>query len=248
MAKLFLAENESFTLIDGPDVFGASGNEKIGISGAAGATIDQGVERVEFSDVLANYSLSLTGNILVVKLNGVIAANITVQGDGTKLAFKDGSADIILTGLSNGTLGGGTVNGTDSVITGATLDGFDTSSVGVIGGSSSKVVNISATGVDNFGADSQEDASAEDIGFNFTQGSYTYTIDGFAAGDTLQFETGVALSVTNSAVDGQVQINASNSSTGTTVQLVLTGIATALDSTIIDVNSFNNAFGSDSLA
>jgi len=248
MAKLFLAENESFTLIDGPDVFGAGGNEKIGISGAAGATIDQGVERVEFSDVLANYTLKLVGNILEVSLSGALAAKITVQGDGTKLAFKDGSADIVLTGLSNGTLGGGTVNGTDSVITGVTLDGFDTSSVGVVGGSSSKVVSVSATGVDNFGADSQEDVSTEDVAFSFTQGSYNYSIAGFASGDTLAFETGVSLSVTNSAVDGQVQINASNSFTGTTVQLVLTGIATSLDSTITSVDSFNAAFGIGSLA
>ena len=91
MAKLFLGQNDSLTLVDGnAQVFGASGNEAIGISGAAGATIDQAVERVEFSDVLSNYTLSLGGNILTVNIGGALAAKIAIQGNGTKMVFKDG--------------------------------------------------------------------------------------------------------------------------------------------------------------
>ena len=256
MAKLFLSENDSVTLIEAVNVFGSNGNEKVGISTdsegtfGAGAIIDQGVERVEFSHTLNNYTFQLNGNLLDVNQNGHLAAQISIQGDGTKLAFHDGSADFVLTGLGIGQLGGVFVDANDSKVSGVNLDTFDRSTTGVVGGSGNELVTISATGIDgiNNGSDRKEDAGGTDITFDFAQGSYTYEIEDFTQGDVLQFDQGVSFAVNNSSgVDGEVSVTASNSAAGTAVEVKLVGLATALDQTIFSIDTFNNAFGADSL-
>lgn len=247
-SQLFLDVNDSITLFDNIKVFGASGQERIGISGQAGAEINQGVERIEFNEVLDNYTFQLNGNVLSVRLDDKLAAKVAIQGDGTKFAFQNGGAEFALTGLGIGTLGGAFVDANDSALSGATLDPHDVSSVKALSGTSAKLVTINAVGIDNFGADSIENVADTDASFNFAQGTYNYIVENFANGDELHFSKNMSLTVTNSSgSDGELFVQATNSAAGTTVSVTLQGISSAIDSTIFDVNSFTTAFGVDSL-
>lgn len=247
-SQLFLDVNDSITLFDNIKVFGASGQERIGISGQAGAEINQGVERIEFNEVLNNYTFQLNGNVLSVRLDNKLAAEVAIQGDGTKFAFQNGAAEFALTGLGIGTLGGAFVDANDKVLSGVVLDPHDVSSVKALSGISAKLVTINAVGVDNFNADSIENVADTDASLNFAQGSYNYIVENFANGDELHFSKNMSLTVTNSSgSDGELLVQATNSAAGTTVSVTLQGISSALDSTIFDVNGFTTAFGIDSL-
>jgi hypothetical protein len=253
MAKLFLSENEIFTLTDGaPEVFGALGTETIKISGVPAAIIDQGVERIEFNEVLANYTFALKGNVLLVSLNGALAAQIAVNQ--TKLAFPDGSADFLITGLSQGTLGGGVVTSLDQSVAGVSLNSADSSSVGtMVTVSAPTTINVGPTGFDNEnGGDPQShDAGSSNSAIYFAQGSYNYSINGFGKDnlgeDSLNFKAGDSISIVNLAADGILNVQASDATTGTTVKVTLTGLDPALDSTIFNVSTFLGAFGDSSL-
>jgi hypothetical protein len=249
MAKLFLSENEIFTVVNEANVFGALGLETIKVSENAGVTIDQGVERIEFNGVLSNYTFALKGNVLLVNYQGKDAAHsglaAKVAINQTKLAFQDGSADFIIKGLSIGELGGGVVRDTEQAVN-ATLDPADGSSVGVLVDQVINKIQVSPVGIDSNG-DSFENAGNGDIGFYFDQGSYNYVIDDFNKGDSLHFKAGDALSITNLAADGTLALQASDALTGTSVQVTLTGLDPALDSTIFNTSSFLSAFGADSL-
>lgn len=77
--------------------------------------------------------------------------------------------------------------------------------------------------------------------------TYTYTINGFAAGDHLAFPAGTveAISNTNPA-DGNLTITGTNA--GQTVTIQLTGVAAASDAGVFNLASFNATFGVGSLA
>ena len=247
MANLFLEKNEHFTLIDGhAKVFGASGTETIAILGTAGAIIDQAVERVEFNYVLSSYTLALDGNILTVNIDGTLAAKMAIQGNGTKLAFKDGSADMLLTGLGIGTLGGEFIRNTEGKVNGASLDYFDHSVITSQKEDCYEPIMVSATGIDHFSNDSVENASTGQYCFIFTQGTYNYWIQDFADGDNLKFAVGTSMTVNNSsATDGMLKVIASDATSGTAVSVTLTGIDPALDSTIFSLDTFNTAFATN---
>ena len=247
MAKLFLSENDAITVYEDLQVFGANGNEVVKVSEDAGATIDQGVERVEFSQVLNNYTFALAGNVLSVNFGGELAAKLSIQGDGTTLAFQNGSADFVLTGLGIGQLGGTFVDATDKTLSGVNLDAFDVSNVTDLAGLGDRTVSVSATGIDDFGGDSYEYVDDANVSLVFTQGAYGYEVEDFKGGDALYFAESVALSIANTGVDGSVTVQATDSQSGTTVSVDVTGISNALDQTIFDVSSFKNAFGADSL-
>ncbi|MGV6809877.1 MAG: Calx-beta domain-containing protein [bacterium] len=134
--------------------------------------------------------------------------------------------------LSNASIG--TITDNQAVVTITDNDAF--------------TVNVDATGTDDSGTNATEDASATDVEFNFAQGNYTYTIDGFAAGDVLDVLDTAALTVINAdGTDGNLTVQSADAGSGTTVLIELTGVAAATDGSIFDVNSFNAAFGPGSL-
>ena len=84
--------------------------------------------------------------------------------------------------------------------------------------------------------------------FNIAAGAYTSTIQNFAKGDKLHFFTGANVNIpsdTNTS-DGIKQITATDT-TGNVTTIILTGLSSAQDAGITDVNSFNATFGSDSI-
>jgi hypothetical protein len=83
--------------------------------------------------------------------------------------------------------------------------------------------------------------------FNIAVGAYTSTIQNFAKGDKLHFFTSASVIIpsdTNTS-DGIKQITATDT-TGNLTTIILTGLSSAQDAGITDVNSFNTIFGSDS--
>ena len=89
-------------------------------------------------------------------------------------------------------------------------------------------------------------ASTGNIVFDFAEGTYNYSVTGFASGDGLNFPTDVAATVINSdATDKKVDVQwASN---GKVVVVSVTGLTDAQDGAIYSANSFKTLFGASSL-
>jgi hypothetical protein len=90
------------------------------------------------------------------------------------------------------------------------------------------------------------DAGVADVKFFVTSGDYTYNIANFGAGDKIDFPAGNVPTVINSSnTDNAVHLQYAND--GKITLLHLTGLTTAQDAAIYSVNSFNTAFGANSL-
>lgn len=90
------------------------------------------------------------------------------------------------------------------------------------------------------------DASVADIKFFVAAGDYTYNIANFGTGDKIDFPAGNVPTVINSSnTDNAVDLQYAND--GKIAVLHLTGLTTAQDAAIYSVNSFNTAFGANSL-
>lgn len=86
------------------------------------------------------------------------------------------------------------------------------------------------------------DASTANVTFEIAQDDYTYTIDGFAEGDVLDFIEGAGLTIINDAGDdGELTVQAA--ADGSVVEILLTGIPGETDATIFNPDSFEAAFG-----
>jgi hypothetical protein len=98
-----------------------------------------------------------------------------------------------------------------------------------------KAVTVGAVGSDN--------ASGFNTTYNVSAGTYTYTVNKFAAGDVLKFFTGAALNVVPDTdnTDGIQDITASDAASGTTVTIHLIGITAAQDAAIFNVPSLSSA-------
>ena len=90
------------------------------------------------------------------------------------------------------------------------------------------------------------DAGVADVKFFVASGNYTYNIANFGAGDKIDFPAGNVPTVINSSnTDNAVHLQYAND--GKITVLHLTGLTTAQDAAIFSVNSFNTAFGANSL-
>lgn len=132
-----------------------------------------------------------------------------------------------------------------TTFTGAELTSFTVTSAGggstppVTGGTST--VAVSAAG--------SSDASAADVTYTFAQANYAYTVAGFAAGDVLDVLDGAALTITNTdGADGIIGVSVADGTSGTTVEITLTGVDATSDAAIFSTSSFNTVFGTGSLA
>ena len=82
--------------------------------------------------------------------------------------------------------------------------------------------------------------------FNIASGNYIASIAGFGVKDKLVFTPGSVEAITNTSVtDGNITVTGSFNNQFVTIQL--TGVSTALDSGVFDVQSFNTVFGIGSL-
>ena len=90
------------------------------------------------------------------------------------------------------------------------------------------------------------DAGNANINFVVKAGNYTYNIANFGTDDKIDFPTGTPPTVINSSnTDNAVNLQYAND--GKITLLHLTGLTTAQDAAIYSVNSFNTAFGANSL-
>jgi hypothetical protein len=88
--------------------------------------------------------------------------------------------------------------------------------------------------------------------FTVLSGNYTHTIDGFAAGDKLNFFANAILNVVNDTnqpeFDGIQELTAKNSSTNETVTLRFTNLSNDADNGIFNIPSLTSVFGANTLS
>lgn len=244
MAKVYLDTNESYRLLDDATVFGTTfGTESLIIMGYPDIQMDANIERVEFTGSLSDYTFQVSGSAISIFSSGQPVAGFTSLNNNVTLAFADGSAALSLTGLGSASLGGQALSTqTGGTSLNATLDTSDVSSVGdYVPGSTT--VNVTEANTTPY------DASTGDFTFNFTQGNYEYSIDGFGPGDVLNVLDTAAMNVTNTlSTDGIIDVQAADNVTTTTVDIHLTGVSSTQDANIFNVSSFNSVFGDGSLA
>jgi len=110
------------------------------------------------------------------------------------------------------------------------------------GGSSTPAATTQTVSVS---ADGSSSASSLDSTYNFTAGTYTYTITGFNDGDVLNFPDQVAPTIINTNLtDGAVTAQWAYEGNVITANL---SIPTADDASIYGITSFNTAFGSGAI-
>jgi hypothetical protein len=90
----------------------------------------------------------------------------------------------------------------------------------------------------------------DNVAFNIKSGSYDYFIKNFTTGDKLNFFKDAAVSVSPDAnnADGVKVLTASDSATGTTATLTLSGLTTAQDAGIFNLPSLLNVLGASSFS
>lgn len=128
MAKLFLEAGDNITVSDPMEVFGSTGAETLKVNGI-GVSANANVDRVEFGGRVADYTFLVEGNVVSVFKAGVKVATLGTA-DTTELAFTDGTADLVITGLNAVTLGGTALPTiTAAAVVPATLDATDKSTI-----------------------------------------------------------------------------------------------------------------------
>lgn len=252
MAKVFLDANESYIISSNSEVFGGTGSEEILISGTPAVTVQSTVERVELSGALASYTFAITGNIVTVNSGATTVATITVPdtATGQTLAFTDGSAPLIITGLGAATLGGVAVPAVAATVA-ATLDPTDVSSVGVVVGQSfalttgSTDVLIGTAGDDTFTGTATTFHTTDQIVDSSTTDNDTFNLAYNAAvgatGITNVENINVEIAVINGTANGVAATSFSGAKnltvTGTNVIVGGASIAGEKDVTVTDLNA-----------
>ena len=96
-------------------------------------------------------------------------------------------------------------------------------------------------------ADGSSDASSLASTYNFTAGTYEYTIAGFNDGDVIDLPTGMTPTIINTSFS-DTNLTVQWAYNGDVITINLTGIPSADDGNIYGVTSFNTAFGAGSIA
>lgn len=133
MAKLFLEAGDKITVSDALTVFGSTGAETLLIQGTPDVDVNGNVDRIEVVGNAADYKFEAQGTFVLVYSGSTLVATIDVQddADGTEIAFANGSAYIVQTGLDTFTIGGAPVSqvaGGEALVA-PTLDATDPSTV-----------------------------------------------------------------------------------------------------------------------
>lgn len=193
--NVFLGSNDAFTVSNSNvKVTGASGTgtEAVTIgAGLTGTQLDANVERVNFSGNLSSYTFKSTAGtgVEVRDASSNLILTIPSINTVTKLAFSDGSADMVQTGSSTFTLGGQTVSGTATTAITSSSMGTNWSTTTTSSGTTTGQTFTLTTGVDNIvatSADETIDGSRAVLAGQIidTLGSAD-KIDGGAGADTL---------------------------------------------------------------
>jgi hypothetical protein len=206
---------------------------------AAGSNVAYTLSEGTYSASIAQFAAGDS-----VNFSGVAAAALSVVNSNP----SDGS--VVITGSFGSNVVDLTLTGLPAVQDGAILGQnsfnnlFGTGSLGSTAtGSGGTSVAISASN-----AAAGFSASSGNVAYTIAEGTYSTTITGFGPGDSLSFfgSNTAGLSVTNtSGSDGVVLITGVFN--GQAVDVTLSGLSIALDSQVIGVNSFNNAFGAGSI-
>jgi len=119
--KVFLgAGNDNYTVSDsGTTLYGNTGIDTVTIApGVTDVTLDQNIERINFSGASSSYAFKQTGNLINVYdstgITLIVRAPVQGDSDGTQLSFSNGTASAKLTGgvmkLGGATISSGTAN------------------------------------------------------------------------------------------------------------------------------------------
>jgi hypothetical protein len=242
----------------------ASGNVSASATAVAAYTFDNAID-ITSTNVSATAYSAAGANYAYTVNEGTYALSIAGFSAGDQIAFKGTAAPAVSIVNTSGTDGAmaitasygsnvvdvnltGVAPVSDAQVLGVTsfntvfgagsLSGAATTTTG-----QSTAVTISATN-----SSTLFDASASNVAYSVSEGTYAATITKFSAGDSINF-SGVAaasLSIVNSsASDGSIVITGNFGSN--VVDLTLTGLSAAQDSTILGQTSFNNLFGSSAL-
>jgi two-component system NarL family response regulator len=103
-AKIYLGSDDNFTVSDsGAILYGGAGTDTVTIAaGISGVSLDQNIERINFSGAANSYSFKQTGNKINIydAAGNSLLASIPVQGDtdGTVFGFNNGTTSAFLSG------------------------------------------------------------------------------------------------------------------------------------------------------
>ena len=264
-AKLFMGTGGDVVTVSnsGMAVYGNTGYDVVTIAdGVYGVTLDQNIERINFTTELSNYKFKQTGNIInVFSALGtllIITAPVQDDNDGTLLSFSNGTASVKITTGGTMTLGGAIVTSGSMP---ATISLFTTTTTTTTTSTPTTSTTTTSTTTTTLTA-SQENISLSNANgngiavnnrtYNVTADSYTYTLNGFSAGNKLVCTGGTNpyWSVANtSGTDGILIVSCSVTygTTTKTAQINLTGINTTMDAQVYNRASFKTTFGADSL-
>jgi hypothetical protein len=255
--KAFMQSGETLVISDkNIKVNGTSSTtDKLVIqAGATGVVTDANIDLLDVSGALSDYNYQFVSGVgFQLQSQGAVVATLpSINSSSVKVAFTDGSTDLVQTGASSFTLGSQVVNTTVKTFAKTDLGGtFDTavtsSSGGTAGGTGSTGTGTTG-GISVAAAGTYPLTSAADV-VTVSAGNYAATLTGFAVGDKIDLPDAFLNTLTlsnTSATDGTLILQG-NDSNNNVITLTLTGINATTDASIYGIASFKAAFGSGSL-
>lgn len=226
MAKVYLDVDESWKVVNNDtQLFAADGNEYVSVeSGVTGLELDQNTEGVELAGTISQYTYQQTGNQLKVFSGNILVATIPVQmdEDGTQLTFEDGTyaVKLALTGEDAGKM-----------------------TVGESGVSMDEPSPLITTQTQTItGEGTTLSTAGLDTTFVVTPGTYTHTIEGFDAGDVIDFPDGAEPTVNNNDfTDGVIELQWASS--GNIVTLQVSDLPIADEIILSGIDQWDTVFG-----
>ena len=110
MAKIFLTPNETFNLGANSvaDFVGNGGAERVSVVSTNVITADQNVERIDLPNDSSTYKFAVAGNEVKIytATTNVLVATYYAGGTNQVVAFNDGAAPLVMTGLNAVKIGG----------------------------------------------------------------------------------------------------------------------------------------------
>ena len=236
MAQVYLETGETYyAATNDTNFYGSGGDEQVILytSGLEDLELNQNIEKIDLTGSSSDYQFEQNGNTMDIYQNDSKVTTMTVQADGSQIAFSNGLVDVQLNNQNVMEVGGTEIpSDSPASITPANID---------------KRINVSAEDDGStYDANGNATSNNDEVTYIFAEGSYDVDINNFSSGDVLNLPDLTNASVENSDYnDGQVNVNWNDA--GNDIVISLLGLDNNTDSNIVTVDDLNTEFGANTV-
>lgn len=106
MVKVYLGNNDTFTVQDSCTVYGNIGHQHVKVLGFPDVSFDANIEEITLDMSSSEYAYKCNGTTTVISSNGLTVCEFSSMNQPVKVNYLNGSAVLEIKGLNNTTLNG----------------------------------------------------------------------------------------------------------------------------------------------